>query len=202
MIRGVNKIISVTSFVLCILTLGLFVRSFWVCDTLSRNRLPSKPAFGLTVTHALFCDNGQIGFELTRETYGIPFEVGHVVWELTHVPAWLSHPERRSLLERLGFQGHRRQSFGIAQTLADNEQRMYRGLILTRRYTRDTWTIPGLLPVAVFGIYPAINGFRRLRRRGKSGLCRNCNYDLTGNTSGVCPECGTPLKLPEARPWR
>lgn len=21
--------------------------------------------------------------------------------------------------------------------------------------------------------------------------CRNCEYDLTGNTSGVCPECGT-----------
>jgi len=22
------------------------------------------------------------------------------------------------------------------------------------------------------------------------GFCRNCNYDLTGNTSGGCPECG------------
>jgi len=25
------------------------------------------------------------------------------------------------------------------------------------------------------------------------GLCRGCGYNLTGNTSGVCPECGTPL---------
>lgn len=24
------------------------------------------------------------------------------------------------------------------------------------------------------------------------GLCVSCGYDLTGNTSGVCPECGTP----------
>lgn len=23
--------------------------------------------------------------------------------------------------------------------------------------------------------------------------CRRCRYDLTGNTSGVCPECGTPI---------
>src|SRR5437588_8146975 len=23
-----------------------------------------------------------------------------------------------------------------------------------------------------------------------SGLCANCGYDLTGNLSGVCPECG------------
>ena len=24
-----------------------------------------------------------------------------------------------------------------------------------------------------------------------TGLCRACSYNLTGNTSGVCPECGT-----------
>ncbi len=23
--------------------------------------------------------------------------------------------------------------------------------------------------------------------------CRHCRYDLTGNESGVCPECGTPI---------
>lgn len=28
--------------------------------------------------------------------------------------------------------------------------------------------------------------------------CRRCRYDLTGNVSGVCPECGTPI--PEAEP--
>ena len=30
---------------------------------------------------------------------------------------------------------------------------------------------------------------RRVRRR--LGLCRDCGYNLTGNESGVCPECGT-----------
>jgi ABC-type ATPase with predicted acetyltransferase domain len=28
---------------------------------------------------------------------------------------------------------------------------------------------------------------------GKPGTCHKCRYDLTGNTSGVCPECGTKL---------
>ena len=28
-------------------------------------------------------------------------------------------------------------------------------------------------------------------RRAK-GLCLHCGYDLTGNVSGVCPECGAP----------
>ena len=31
----------------------------------------------------------------------------------------------------------------------------------------------------------------RDRRRSRAGHCRRCDYDLTGNTSGVCPECGT-----------
>ena len=25
------------------------------------------------------------------------------------------------------------------------------------------------------------------------GHCTNCDYNLTGNTSGICPECGTPI---------
>lgn len=25
------------------------------------------------------------------------------------------------------------------------------------------------------------------------GACRGCRYNLTGNTSGICPECGTPM---------
>ena len=28
-------------------------------------------------------------------------------------------------------------------------------------------------------------------RRWRDGLCVHCGYDLTGNESGVCPECGT-----------
>lgn len=33
----------------------------------------------------------------------------------------------------------------------------------------------------------------RLDRRPPRGHCQSCGYDLTGNTSGVCPECGEPL---------
>ena len=33
---------------------------------------------------------------------------------------------------------------------------------------------------------------RREKRRVK-GLCEHCGYNLTGNTSGTCPECGTPV---------
>jgi hypothetical protein len=29
-----------------------------------------------------------------------------------------------------------------------------------------------------------------LDRRAPSGHCRKCRYDLRGNSSGICPECG------------
>jgi hypothetical protein len=32
----------------------------------------------------------------------------------------------------------------------------------------------------------------RRRRRLRNGQCIRCGYDLTGNVSGVCPECGKP----------
>ena len=31
-----------------------------------------------------------------------------------------------------------------------------------------------------------------LDTRPRPGFCRRCDYDLTGNTTGRCPECGTP----------
>ncbi|UCE59550.1 MAG: hypothetical protein JSU63_19165 [Phycisphaerales bacterium] len=43
----------------------------------------------------------------------------------------------------------------------------------------------GLLSAAVLFIW------WRHTRRPPPGYCRKCSYDLTGNTSGVCPECGT-----------
>jgi hypothetical protein len=33
---------------------------------------------------------------------------------------------------------------------------------------------------------------RRFDHRHREGFCTACGYNLTGNLSGVCPECGTP----------
>lgn len=34
----------------------------------------------------------------------------------------------------------------------------------------------------------------RMRLLPQAGQCVVCRYDLTGNTSGVCPECGTAVR--------
>ena len=55
----------------------------------------------------------------------------------------------------------------------------------------------------LFAVYPSITIIRgplRRWRRRKRGLCVNCGYNLTGNVSGVCSECGTPFDLDSVRP--
>ena len=51
---------------------------------------------------------------------------------------------------------------------------------------------PFWIPVLVFGAATALLWYMD-RRRVPSGHCRKCGYDLTGNVSGRCPECGTPF---------
>lgn len=61
------------------------------------------------------------------------------------------------------------------------------------RTHRSVVCLPLWMPLLVFATYPIIafirGPFRRWRRR-KRGLCIRCGYNLEGNVSGVCPECG------------
>lgn len=47
----------------------------------------------------------------------------------------------------------------------------------------------GLVCIVAIGVRAIVKRVREARER--EGLCESCGYNLTGNTSGVCPECGT-----------
>jgi hypothetical protein len=52
-----------------------------------------------------------------------------------------------------------------------------------------------------FGAYPTariMNWLRGRRRSFSRECCRNCGYCLIGNVSGVCPECGGPIRVTQA----
>jgi Na+-transporting methylmalonyl-CoA/oxaloacetate decarboxylase gamma subunit len=54
-----------------------------------------------------------------------------------------------------------------------------------------------LWPLTLLLSLPPLLGLaRRLFRKPPSGVCRKCHYSLQGNTSGICPECGTVVRLP------
>ncbi len=52
----------------------------------------------------------------------------------------------------------------------------------------DDW-----VPIPILAAYPMVFLISALRRRTRPGHCPKCSYNLTGNTSGVCPECGTAI---------
>ena len=59
--------------------------------------------------------------------------------------------------------------------------------------------VPLWMPLVVTSCYPLFwfgRGSLRAairRRRRRSGLCIQCGYNLTGNASDRCPECGEPV---------
>jgi hypothetical protein len=54
---------------------------------------------------------------------------------------------------------------------------------------RKNLILPLWLPIVLVGLPTAWLSWRD-RRRIPPGHCRKCGYNLTGNVSGVCPECG------------
>jgi|GEM_PF-5777542 len=69
--------------------------------------------------------------------------------------------------------------------------------VMDTKLSIDLWLL-----AIVFGVYPTIFFVRRVQRdRLKQQAlrpCLNCCYDLTGNKTGVCPECGSVITDPLA----
>ncbi len=51
-----------------------------------------------------------------------------------------------------------------------------------------TW--PLFILLSAYPVVALIRGPIRRHRRRTKGLCVKCGYNLTGNVSGICPECG------------
>ncbi|MBN2445765.1 MAG: hypothetical protein JXO22_03515 [Phycisphaerae bacterium] len=77
-------------------------------------------------------------------------------------------------------------------------------------YRHHTWTWPqydtwwtlcmsSWYPIIIFAVLPTIWLLRRWlarQRRLLYNACHNCGYNLTGNVTGRCPECGTDIHQP------
>ena len=68
-----------------------------------------------------------------------------------------------------------------------------------QRMSRGHWTIrsPSWVPVTLLALPVPLcltTWWRRrlAQQRIHAGQCAVCGYNMTGNVSGVCPECGTP----------
>jgi|ERR1043166_7193137 hypothetical protein len=69
------------------------------------------------------------------------------------------------------------------------------GLVLPRSQNY-VYRFPLWIPLLISAIL--LLTFWRISRRPLKGHCKTCNYNLTGNTTGICPECGTPCQTAKA----
>ncbi len=82
--------------------------------------------------------------------------------------------------------------FGLPDE-SDASFRTWHGFGLTR--TRGCYGVqfPHWFLMICFGGMPAMWLIRSFRGP-LAGQCHSCQYDLTGNTSGTCPECGAAIE--------
>ncbi len=86
-----------------------------------------------------------------------------------------------------------------------SEVRLHMGLFPLGSFSlsNSVYSIGGVslwFPALILAILPAI-WLLKWNKRRKLGpnACSSCGYYLTGNTSGVCPECGLALKTEAAK---
>lgn len=117
-----------------------------------------------------YSDDHYLQVDLTGGRLGIR------LWPLNPVPAATSY------LFRPGWRVQKSPSWQLLWT-CDWGTGQYKA------YSFSYYDVPLYLPFVVIGI-PIAFLFWRDRRRFLDGHCRKCGYDLRGNVSGVCPECG------------
>jgi hypothetical protein len=96
-------------------------------------------------------------------------------WQVERVPLG-DYRERDRLVSRLGF--------AWMATTKDGPYPFGPASIRQTGYVTPLW-----IPLAALLAMTALLWWMD-RRRFPQGHCRNCGYNLTGNVSGVCPECG------------
>jgi len=166
----IRKTLLVISLALVVGTVGLWVRSYWVCSA-------------IIYTHVV-------------RDEAVSFEVINGSFQSTYFPPRSSRPYRASGL-RVVDRRHSRTSCDL--WFAFQCPKVSRPAIRQRAFSTGMETyylarIPLWAPALLFAFYPCWIWRGRLRTRyyrRRHNLCVKCGYSLEGNVSGTCPECGT-----------
>jgi hypothetical protein len=190
--RRAFTVISALSLLLCLAIVVLWVRSYYAPESITlASAGESRSGEGSLWVTSTFGD-----LKFTRQTVGT---VG--AWKL--VPLRVFRPQfprnREWDKDAHSDPWHRASFLGFSVDRLEYPPPPYREL--TQRVI-----VPYFALATLAGFEPAIlllmaarrmRSAARGRKRNKVGHCPTCGYDITGNTSGTCPECGN--SRPRAR---
>jgi hypothetical protein len=181
--RRLFTITCAASLALLLAAVAVWVRSYYAADSLTALRRfgdPDAPGHGYSY-RSVHWSMGTIsqggGTVLDR----LPPDDRRLAWS-SFPASQLARPTSPWLNFRFSYSGQPQRVAGWS-----------RGTILRSwRFTMPCWTL-ALTASALPAWWTAQRlTYRTRARRLTRGLCGRCGYDLTGNASGVCPECGSP----------
>jgi hypothetical protein len=176
--------LACASVVILILDVAMWIRSGWVCDWVAVTTVDASK--DTVVERDLSSARGTVIVRRNKH------ESAHDLVSVTTVRGTVWRRESRTVKDR-EFELSYREMTSNASNLGG------RTLVTQTKKIDGTWMA---IPYSTFAIIPAAVIAAcvvvRLIRRRTAGLCRECGYDLTGNVSGKCPECG--LKIHRAVP--
>lgn len=88
-------------------------------------------------------------------------------------------------------------SFHSGEYWANTNRSRFGGLVFPAYQIHLPLYSPILIGLLISGLL-GVRTWRRRGDQGRTGMCRSCGYNLTGNTSGRCPECGAEILKPKA----
>ena len=163
----IRKTLLVISMLLLVGTLGLWVRSYWSRQSITLyHQRPWSLAFGINKSRAAF------------EIQKFPD------------PSLNNKPSPVYIRERFGFK------LWCTYTITVYRDAGYMPPTYGRLWSlrAPTWFVEVLFALPLAVLLPGIIRERRLEFRRRHNLCLKCGYDLTGNVSGRCSECGTVIE--------
>jgi len=187
MIRRLLNIVSAASLLICVAATVLWIRSYWRSDGITWMRWGydrSGDHGDISHHYSFFSAQGGIRFDFSEEddrnngtSASIP-----VGWRMIMLrgaanqgAADVEHSQFGS--RQWGWAGFAEGSESYRGNHSDSE---YQYIVV------PDWSLIG---IAAIGAVPIL--LRIGSRRKRASICRRCSYNLTGNTSGTCPECGT-----------
>jgi len=178
------------SLLLCLGTVGVWVRSGWVMDTLMRYKVPTDRSYH--EIDSIRSSRGGVQFSSYRsgglftprlEDNGFY----HDRRDATQYPLYDSTLPSHSTLEVRRYSAL---GFEVVPEMKATSPRRSGAFALQR-----TLTLPLYFPTLLFALLPAhyvlrVRRRRRIAGRRARGCCVECGYDLQA-TPDRCPECGT-----------